>query len=242
MRTVAIVQARIGSTRLPGKALMDLAGEPMLARVVNRTRRTEKIAQVIVATTDRAADDAIANLCKARGWDCFRGDEADVLDRYYRAALHFEAEAVLRITSDCPFIEPELIDQLISEFHKHQPGVDYASTLLPRRTFPRGLDAEVMLFGALEKAWRDDKDPAWREHVTPYIHRHPDLFRLQGMTNDVDYSHLRWTVDTEEDLSFSRRIYDHFGHDAFSWRAVLKLLEEHPEWVEINSHIRQKEV
>lgn len=242
MKIVALVQARVGSTRLPGKVLMDLAGEPMLARVVNRTRRARTIAQVVVATTDRPADDAIADLCKARGWDCFRGDEADVLDRYYRAAMCFEADAVLRITSDCPLIEPELIDRLISEFDERQPGIDYASTLLPHRTFPRGLDAEVMLFGALEKAWREDADPARREHVTPYIHGRPDLFRLHGVTSDVDYSHLRWTVDTEEDLALVRLVYSHFGQDSFSWREVLKLLEEHPDWAEINSHIEQKEV
>jgi spore coat polysaccharide biosynthesis protein SpsF len=99
-----------------------------------------------------------------------------------------------------------------------------------------------MLFGALERAWREDANPAWREHVTPYIHRRPDLFRLHGVTSDVDYSHLRWTVDTEEDLAFARRVYDHFGHDAFSWRDVLRLLEEHRDWAEINSHVRQKEV
>ncbi|HEC34795.1 MAG TPA: acylneuraminate cytidylyltransferase [Chloroflexi bacterium] len=242
MKVVAIIQAHMGSTRLPGKVLKDLAGEPMLARVVDRTRRTQTLDEVVVATTVQPADEAIVHLCAERGRPCFRGSEEDVLDRYYQAAVAHQADVVVRITSDCPLIEPEIVDRVVREFLERQPEVDYACNTLPRRTFPRGLDTEVMRFDVLEQAWREDDNPAWREHVTPYIRRHPDLFHIHGVVNEVDYSHMRWTVDTPKDLAFVRRIYDHFGHGRFSWREVLVALEEHPEWLEINRHVRQKTV
>lgn len=242
MRVVAIIQGRMGSTRLPGKVLLDLAGEPMLARCVDRTRRAQTLDEVVVATTVQPADNAIVRLCAERGRPCFRGSEEDVLDRYYRAAVAHQADIVVRITSDCPLIEPKIVDRVVREFLDLQPGVDYACNVLPRRTFPRGLDTEVMRFDVLEQAWREDLNPAWREHVTPYIQRNPDLFRIHGVSNKVDYSHMRWTVDTPEDLDFVRRIYDHFGHDRFSWREVLAALEQHQEWLEINRHVQQKTV
>ena len=242
MKVVAIIQARTGSTRLPSKVLLDLADEPMLARVVDRTRRAQTLDEVVVATTVQPADEAIVRSCAERGWPCFRGSEEDVLDRYYHAAVTHQADVVVRITSDCPLIEPEIVDRVVQEFLELQPEVDYACNVLPRRTFPQGLDTEVMRFGVLEQAWREDLNPAWREHVTSYIQRNPDLFRIHGVINEVDYSHMRWTVDTPEDLAFVRYIYDHFGHDRFSWREVLTVLEEHPEWSEINRHVQQKVV
>ncbi len=242
MRIVAIIQARMGSTRLPGKVLLDLAGEPMLVRGVNRTRRAQTLDEVVVATTVKPTDDAIVDLCDERGWPCFRGSEEDVLDRYYHAALAHQADVVIRITSDCPLIAPEIVDRVVWEFLDLQPEIDYACNVLPRRSFPRGLDTEVMRFDVLEQAWREDRNPAWREHVTPYIQRNPDLFRIHGITNDIDYSHMRWTVDTPEDLAFVRCIYEHFGHDRFSWRELLAVLDEHPEWLEINQHVQQKVV
>ena len=240
MRIVAIIQARMGSTRLPGKVLMELAGEPMLARCVNRTRRAQTLNEVVVATTVKPADDAIVRLCDEHNWPCFRGSEEDVLDRYYHAAIAHRADVVVRITSDCPLIEPEIVDRVVREFLDLQPEADYACNVLPRRTFPRGLDTEVMRFDVLERAWREDDNPAWREHVTLYIQCNPDLFRIHGITNEVDYSHMRWTVDIPEDLAFVRCIYDHFGHDRFSWREVLAVLEQHPEWLKINRHVQQK--
>ena len=240
MKTVTIVQARMGSTRLPGKVLQDLAGEPMLARVVNRTCRAKTLQEVVIATTTNALDDVIVNLCKARDWPWFRGSEDDVLDRYYQAARKHQADLIVRITSDCPLIDPEIVDQVVREFLERQPEVDYASNTWPQRTFPRGLDTEVMRLDVLERAWREDSNPAWREHVTPYIYRNPDRFRIHNVLSQVDYSAMRWTVDTLEDLAFVRQIYDYFGHDRFSWREVLKVLEEHPEWLEINQHVQQK--
>jgi len=241
MKVVAIIQARMGSTRLPRKVLEDLAGEPMLARVVNRTRRTKTLDTVIVATTTQPDDAAIVSLCKERGCPFFRGSEDDALDRYYRAALAFKADVVVRITADCPLIEPEIIDRVISEFVSSHLEVDYVSNSLVR-TFPRGLDVEVMSFAALEKAWQEDCNPSWREHVTPYIWRQPEKFKILNVANDVDYSYMRWTVDTIEDLTFVRKIYNYFQNDAFTWREVLHLLEMHPKWLEINRHVQQKVV
>ena len=240
MKVVAIIQARMGSTRLSGKVLMDLAGEPMLARVVNRCRRATTLQETVVATTAQPSDDAIARLCAERGWPCFRGSEDDVLDRYYRAALEHKADVVVRITSDCPLIAPTVIDLVVREFTRRQPEVAYASNVVPSRTFPRGLDTEVMQFAALERAWKEDQNPAWREHVTPYLSEVEGRFPVHCVTNDRDYSSQRWTVDTPEDFEFVRLIYQHFGHDRFSWREVLALLERHPEWLEINRHIVQK--
>ena len=242
MKIVAIIQARMGSTRLPGKVLLDLAGEPMLARVVHRVQRAASLQEVIVATTVQPADDTISQLCAARGWPCARGSQDDVLARYYQAALASQADVVVRITSDCPLIEPDVIDQVVGALLAGQPEVDYASNVQPPRTFPRGLDVEVIRFDALERAWREDVDPAWREHVTPYLYRHPERFRIHGVFNAVDLSHLRWTVDTPEDLELVRRIYGYFDDDAFSWHDVLALLEQHPGWLEINRTVEQKAV
>lgn len=229
----------MASTRFPGKVLEDLAGEPMLARVFNRTRRAKTVDAVVVATTTQQTDDVIVHLCETQGWPCFRGSEEDVLDRYYQATLAFKADAIARITADCPLIEPEVIDRVINEFRAYYPKVDYVSNTL-ERTFPRGLDVEITSLDALRKAWREDDTPASREHVTPYIWQHRKKFKLHNVHNDVDYSYMRWTVDTIEDLTFVRKIYNHFKNDTFAWREALHLLAVHPEWMEINQHVRQK--
>ena len=241
LKIVAIIQARMGSSRLPGKVMMDLAGEPMLVRVVNRVRRATRVDEVVVATTINPHDDRIVGLCGDRGWPVFRGSEEDVLDRYYHAAVAHSADAVVRITSDCPLIDPDIINAVVAEFLAHYPDIDYVSTGI-NRSYPRGLDTSIMSFSALQRAWTEDTNPAWREHVTQYIIRNPDLFRIRGVQNDVDYSHMRWTVDTPEDLAFVHRIYDHFQSDDFNWKEVISLLQHNPEWLDINRHIQQKTV
>lgn len=241
MKTLAIIQARMGSTRLPGKVMQDLAGEPMLVRVVNRTRRAQMIDEVIVATTDLAQDDVLEQLCTDRHWLCFRGSENDVLDRYYQVARAFGADVVVRITSDCPLIDPEVVDQVVRAYQA-SPQVDYTSNTLPPRTFPRGLDTEVFGFDLLERLWKQDTNPATREHVTQYVYKNLDQFQTRGVTHSEDLSHWRWTVDTLEDLAFVRKIYAHFENDTFSWREVLALLAQHPQWHAINAHVQQKVV
>jgi spore coat polysaccharide biosynthesis protein SpsF (cytidylyltransferase family) len=238
MKIVAIIQARIGSTRLPGKVLMDLGGKPVLVRVVERTRRAKMLDGIMVATTDLPADDGIAVTCAQRGWACFRGSEKDVLDRYYQAAHACGAGAVVRITSDCPLIDTEIVDLIVGTFLGRQ--VDYASNDFPP-TYPRGLDAEVFTMAALTRAWDKAKEAYQREHVTPFMYEHPDLFSVASVRAKSDYSGYRWTLDTPEDLQLIREIYRRFGNrDDFGWREVLSLMQREPELATINAHAVQK--
>lgn len=234
MKAVAVIQARMGSSRLPGKVLKPLYGSPMLTRVVERARRAEGLSDVVVATTTLRADDVIERLCKENRWHCFRGSEADVLDRYYQAAVKFQADAVVRITSDCPFIDTEIIDSVVHEFRSGQPDVEYVSNLIPTRTYPRGLDVQIIRFDTLENLWRQDTNPKWREHVTYYLDLHPEQFCIRTVTNETDYSSMRWTVDTPEDLKFARQVYRYFRHDRFTWREMLSAVVRHPDWADIN--------
>lgn len=240
MKVVAIIQARMGSTRLPGKVLCDLDGKPMLARVVTRARRAAQINEVIVATSTLAADQEITALCAERGWPFFRGDEQDVLDRYYRAALAFHADVVVRITADCPMIDPEALDQVVTALLENEASSDYACNFHPRRTYPRGLDAEALRFDVLERCWQEATAAANREHVTSFIYQHPEAFALRGVESGGDFSHLRWTVDTPEDLELARAIYAYFGRDDFSWRDAVAACEVHPHWADLNQHVVQK--
>jgi len=238
LKVAAIIQARMGSTRLPGKVLMDISGATMLARVVSRLRRSKLIQELRVATTDQPDDDAIVAECRRCSVAVARGDQNDVLDRYFRAAQLAKADIVVRITSDCPLIDAEIADKTIAAFLKERP--DYASNVLAR-TYPRGLDTEVISFAALSRAWQEAGKLYEREHVTPYILEHPAEFRLVSVTGDEDYSGHRWTVDTREDLEFVRSVYSRLdGDGGFSWRAVLDLLEREPELAELNRFVRQK--
>jgi spore coat polysaccharide biosynthesis protein SpsF len=239
-RVVAVIQARIGSTRLPGKVLLPLAGAPVLTRVVRRAARARSVDAVVVATTTQPPDMAIVDLARSEGWLVELGSEMDLLDRYVQAARAHRADVVIRITSDCPLIDPDVIDDTV---HAFQAGnYDYASNTLEPRTYPRGLDVEVITTSALERAWRDDTDPAWREHATPYLYRHPELFRLLRVPAPVDESRHRWTIDTPEDYDLISRIYEAFGRDDFGWREALAVVEAHPGWIDINREIAQKDV
>jgi spore coat polysaccharide biosynthesis protein SpsF len=239
-RTVAIVQARVGSTRLPGKVLLSLLGEPILTRVMRRAGRARTLDEVVVATTTLPEDDAIVGLAGAQGWPVVRGSEIDLLARYLLAAATHDADVVVRITSDCPLIDPAVIDATVAAFWAGD--VDYASNTLPPATYPRGLDVEVIAHSALERAGREDRDPAWREHATPYIYRHPELFRLLRVPAEDDHADQRWSVDMPEDYELVRRIYDALGRDDFSWREALAVVEANPDWASINRHVAQKTV
>ena len=240
MKVVAIVQARLGSTRLPGKVLRDLAGKPMLARVLDRVRRAKSLAGAIVATSDLPGDDPLAEWLTAGCHAFFRGSEQDVLARFAGAAAQTGADAIVRITADCPLIDPGVIDEVVAAFRAGQPGIAYASNVLPRRTFPRGLDTEVFTREALELCEREATDASSREHVTPFICRHPERFCLHGVEADADYSEHRWTVDTPEDFELIEKIYRALGDSEFSWKDVLHLVAKNSAWSEINRHIPQK--
>jgi glutamate-1-semialdehyde aminotransferase/spore coat polysaccharide biosynthesis protein SpsF (cytidylyltransferase family) len=229
----AVIQARMNSARLPKKVLLDIAGRPMFARVVERVQRARRLDSVLVATTDGEADDAVAAFCRETGIPCFRGSEADVLDRYCQAARFLKADVVVRVTADCPLIDPVVIDRVIERYLAGD--CDYATNTL-RYTYPDGLDVEVFSFAALERAWREARLPSHREHVTEYL-RTSGAFCLAGVENERDLfqENLRWTVDDERDLQFVRAVYDALGKGKhFLMNDVLELLNRCPELRAIN--------
>jgi glutamate-1-semialdehyde-2,1-aminomutase len=233
-RVVAIVQARMGSTRFPGKVLAEIEGHPMLWQVVNRVRMAQAVDKAAVATSTESSDRAVANFCDKEGIPCFLGSENDVLDRFYQAARSYKADAIVRITADCPLIDPKVIDKIISCYC--QADYDYVTNTM-RYTYPDGLDVEVFSFQALETAWHKARLPAEREHVTAYI-RTSGGFHLHNVESDVDLSsrNLGWTVDEPSDLKFVRAIYARLSNNnmAFGLADILKLLDEEPHLMEIN--------
>jgi spore coat polysaccharide biosynthesis protein SpsF len=239
---IAIVQARMGSSRLPGKVLADISGKPMLARVVLRARRARLIDQVIVATTTDLSDDPIETYCLSVGFPCFRGDPYDVLDRYYQAAKLYKADPIVRITSDCPLIDPGEIDRTVKAFFAQD--VDFAANRLPppwKRTTPIGMDTEVVRFAALARAWREAEANYAREHVMPYFYEELDRFKTLLVNHEPDLGHLRLTVDTAPDLALVREIYAAFGdRDDFTLADLLRLLDEKPHLTAINAGVNHK--
>lgn len=230
MKTVAIVQARLGSRRLPNKMLLDLEGAPALERTLRRVLRAPGLDEVLVATSAHPRDRAILEMAERVGVRGFAGDEDDVLDRFYRAGSAAGADVIVRLTGDCPLHDPEVIGGVVRAYLGRQAGVDYASNIAPP-SYPDGLDVEVFAFPLLERVWREATEPADREHVTTFIRTRPDRFRALNVRHDgEDLSGLRWTLDEPEDLDFLRRVFAAFGgRDDFGWRDVLRLLREHPE-------------
>lgn len=236
MNTVAIIQARMGSSRLPGKVLRPLLGKPMLAHIVERVRAAQGIDNVVVATSDKTIDQAIIDFCADAQIDCFAGDETDVLDRFYRAAASQQAERVLRITADCPLADPELIAQLIEFFAAGE--LDYAAVatgagavFMKGGRYPDGYDAECMRMSALKRAWEESSVATDREHVTPYLWRQPEVFAQAKLESDHDYSSLRLTVDNEEDFALIRKIYEalYSAERHFQLADVINFINEHPD-------------
>jgi len=240
MKTVALIQARTGSTRLPNKVLMDLNGKTVLERVVIRVRAARGIGDVIVATTTARADDRIAAWCAARGVPCFRGSEDDVLDRLYQAARERTPDCIVRITADCPLMDPAVVEQVLTEHDR--TAADYTSNTL-EPTFPDGLDVEAVRFSALERAWREARLPSEREHVTPYLWKHPELFKLHSVKHAENLSGKRWTLDEPEDYRFIAEVYRLLEGkgDTFGMHTVLALLEQHLYLESINAHFRRNE-
>lgn len=243
MKTVAVVQARMGSTRLPGKVMRELCGRTVLAHVIQRVRASG-LDGVVVATSSLAQDDSIAEAAEQAGAGVYRGSEDDVLDRYLQAATQSDADPVIRITSDCPLIDPMVVREIVAAFCRRRSSgesLDYLSNTL-ERTYPIGLDTEVFTYSALRRAWSEARLPHEREHVTPYIYQHPSEFRIAQFRNDRDLSALRWTLDTPEDFDFFRAVYEALWKpgEIVPTSAVLALLEERPELAEINAHVKQR--
>ena len=202
---VAILQARMSSSRLPGKVLKPVVGKPILALQIERLRRCKTIDKLVLATSNQSSDDALEQLCHTLGIECFRGDLEDVLTRFRDAAKHHMAQHVVRLTGDCPLTDPTLIDQLIN--HHLLGGFDYTSNIYPR-SYPDGLDAEVFTFDTLERMYNEAQQPHEREHVTSYIESHFDDFQIGNLAQDIDQSALRWTLDTQDDFEFIQWVYE----------------------------------
>lgn len=245
MKTVAIIQARMGSTRLPGKVMKQLCGKSVLAHVINRVKACPLVDEVIVATTNSTSDDLIvaeSEICRAK-W--FRGSEEDVLERYYLAAKEYNADVVVRVTSDCPLFDHEVLTQMLDYFNTQiitGQQIDYLSNALNGRSYPRGLDAEVFTFNALENTFLKADKLYEREHVTPYIYEHPDIFTSHSYKWEKDYSYYRWTLDTEDDFKLISNIYSELYEEEniFTTDDVLSLLENKTELIKINAHVKQK--
>lgn len=239
MAAVAIIQARMGSTRLPGKVLREISGRPMIDCVVDRARQMSETRETVVATSTLDREEPLVSHLEEREIPVVRGPEQDVLARYVQAAEARDAEVVVRITADCPLLMPAVSDRVFRAFR--ESGCDYASNTLDR-TYPQGLDTEVLSAETLRRVDQEASDPADREHVTRYVRRHPEDFEVRSVTDDTDRSDLRWTVDEELDLQFVRRVYGALGDKAIeaTYDDVLDVLEAHPEWTAINQGVEQK--
>ncbi len=238
MTVVAIVQARMESSRFPGKVLHEVGGRPLIAILLERLQRAASVDAIVVATPATPANRELGARTKAVGHRVYRGSEDDVLDRYYRAAVKVGADTVVRITGDCPLVDPEVVDAVVARFF--DSGADYASNTIPP-TFPDGLDTEVFTFNALERSWREATDPVHREHVTLYM-KESGAFSLENVRHEIDWSAERWTVDQPEDLEVIRRVIEHFAPDTdFSWRCILDLRVRHPDWFTFNDHLARDE-
>jgi glutamate-1-semialdehyde 2,1-aminomutase/spore coat polysaccharide biosynthesis protein SpsF len=232
MKTVAIIQARLGSRRLPRKMLLDVGGRPALEQTLRRVRRARAVDEFVLATTNQPQDRPLLDLAERLGLPAFAGDEDDVLDRFYRAAAARRADVVVRLTGDCPLHDGAVIDRVVRAFHEHPGRADYASNVAPP-TFPDGLDVEVFPYALLERLWGEVKEPADREHVTTFVRGRPERFRLVNVVHEgEDLSGLRWTLDETEDLEFIRWVYTTLaGREDFGYCDVLDLLRRHPEQV-----------
>jgi spore coat polysaccharide biosynthesis protein SpsF len=232
MSVIAIIQARMGATRLPGKVLADIAGTTLLERVIQRVAATRGLDGVLLATTDQSQDDELEDFVTSRDLcPVYRGSMHDVLDRYYQCARRFGADVVVRVTADDPLKDSTILERAIAQLHA-RADLDYCSNTL-EPTYPEGLDIEAFRFIALERAWREARLPSEREHVTPYIWTHPELFRVENFRFERDLSSWRWTVDKPSDLEFMRAVFGHFASEPLvSFRKVI-------EWLELNPQIRE---
>ncbi|MCX7797109.1 MAG: glycosyltransferase family protein [Melioribacter sp.] len=238
MKIVTVIQARMSSTRLPGKVMLPILGKPLLIRMIERVKHSKFIGELVVATSQNPEDDQIELLCLEHNLNCFRGHLTDLLDRHYQVGKLYNADAVVKIPSDCPLIDPQIIDTVLKFYIENSDKYDYVSNLHPA-TYPDGNDVEVISFYALEKAWKEAKKDFEREHTTPYIWENPDKFRIGNVVweTGLDYSTThRWTIDFEEDYIFIKRVYEELYEKDYPFGIydILSLINQKPEIYEIN--------
>ena len=241
MNAIAIVQARMGSTRLPGKVLKKIKDKTILDYVIERLKFCNEIEDIVLATTTDKKDDVLEKYALSKGISYFRGSEEDVLSRYYKAAKNYKADIIVRITSDCPLIDPEIVDEIIKKHIENK--ADYTANII-ERTYPRGLDTEVFNFDVLEETYKNADERTQRAHVTPYIKEHPDKFKLQNIAahKKIKRPDIRITVDTKEDFELIEKIILHFNNLDFKAEDIINFLDKNPELLEINKNIKQKKL
>jgi len=241
MRKLIIVQARMTSTRLPGKVMKIVCGKPLLEHLINRLKRVKCADQIVIATTVNETEDIIVELCKKLDISYYRGSEEDVLGRYYEAAVEYGGDVIIRITSDCPVIDPDVVSYLIDFYMRNLKKYDYVTNTL-KRTYPRGMDAEIVSFKALKEAHFNAYDPLDREHVTPFIRNRPTQYHLHNIKYSSDLSRYRLTVDTSEDMELIRRIFEslYVENPEFTMKDILSKMAANPEWEYINAHVKQR--
>jgi spore coat polysaccharide biosynthesis protein SpsF (cytidylyltransferase family) len=239
-KTVAIVQARMGSTRLPGKVMIHILGKPMLWYLIERLRRSKFINKIVIATSMDKEDDIIEKFSKKNKIDFYRGSKEDVLDRYYKAASKYNACIIIRITADCPLIDPEIVNELASYYFRHR-DLDYIHT---GQTYPEGMGLEVFSFAALEKTWKQAKLKSEREHVTTFIWKNKDIFKIKELEMQIDYSHIRITVDERADFEIVKAIFEHFysaSKSVFGMQEIINFLNKNKDVYDLNKHIVRRE-
>ncbi len=240
MKAHIIIQVRLGSTRLPGKALLKVLDKTMLEYLIERVNKAKTIEGIVLATTTKEEDSKIVNLAREWGLSFYRGSENDVLDRFYQAARLIGAKHMVRITGDCPLIDPSIIDNVVDFYHKS--GADYCSNTL-EETFPDGEDVEVFSFDVLKSAWENATLLSEREHVTPYIRKHPEKFTLTNVKNKTDLSDKRWTLDTEKDFEFIKAVLESLypKNRDFGMKDILQFLQANPQLENVNKGIPRNE-
>lgn len=241
LQVAIIVQARIGSTRLPGKVMMSVLGRPLLSFLLERLYHCKMAQTIMVATSTNPLDHSIVGFCEDQNVACFAGSEENVLERYVHAARACGADVIVRVTADCPLLDPSIVDRVIDTFISEFPHYDYVSNVV-HRSFARGMDVEVFSTSCLERIYKSADKEAEKEHVTLHILHHPEQYHIGSVTAERDSSQYRLTVDTEEDYKLVKLILEELypTHPAFTLHDIIALLECHPEWVKINAHIEQK--
>ena len=241
MKKLIIVQARMTSTRLPGKVMEIVCDKPLLEHLINRLKTIRSADQIVIATTVNETDNQIVSLCKKLDTLYYRGSEEDVLGRYYEAAVEYGGDVIIRITSDCPLIDPHIVDQVIAYYVDNKDNVDYVSNCL-NRTYPKGMGVEVFPSSILKEAYEEAKEAHDREHVTPFIKNRYSRYRLGDIEHSTDLSHYRLTVDTPEDMELIRRIFEslYVENPEFTMKDILSKMAANPDWIKINSHVKQR--
>ncbi len=238
MKPVAIIKVRMGSTRLPGKVLKKLNGISVLECLCDQLNYSRLLNDKIIATTSNSEDDVIVNFCESKGIKCFRGSVNDVLDRYHKCAKKFSINTIIRITSDCPLMDPQVVDDVIDFYLKN--SYDYVNNFY-KRTYPYGNDVEIFSLKVLEKVWEKATKPSEREHVTPYIYNNPDEFSIGWIENKENLSEFHWTVDRKEDLIFVQKIFKKISKRPILMKDIIDVIKDDPSLLEINKNTNPNE-